>query len=86
VLCGERALEQLKEVIPPDNLISRLGGNSEYDPCVNDLGFPVHEYTSTDISATDLDTFNTSNSLKAETRHASAESTLTTVSMETGLG
>jgi hypothetical protein len=81
VLCGDRALEQLKKVIPPDNLISRLGGNSEYDPYVTDLGFPLDVYPGMDTFSS-KDCFNTSTSLKAETRNGSAESTLTSDSLD----
>lgn len=70
VLSGEQALEQLKDVIPPENLISRLGGKSEYDPCVTDLGFPI--------------TKQDSDSLKSSTPYGSAKSSLTTVSMDIG--
>ena len=68
ILSGDQGLEQLKEVIPPVNLISRLGGKSEYDPSVTDLGFPV--------------TNQGRETSKLSTPFSSAQSSFTTASMD----
>ena len=78
MLSGDQALDQLKLVIPPENLIARLGGSSQFDPCQTDLGFPISGQS--DQQCTE----NSAKSLSAGTRYGSAESAMTAVSMDVG--
>lgn len=75
VFSGDHALQQLKLVIPPENLISRLGGSSQFDPCVTDLGFPLSRKCAENAE---------NGELKADNRHDSAKSTQTNMYMDVG--
>ena len=70
--------EPLKLVIPPGNLISRLGGSSQFDPCETDFGFPINGQKDQQCAET------SAKSLNSGPRYGSAESSMSDVCLDVG--